>query len=236
MSANAAWYDLLSQNLASSSVPGFKRQVAGFQQFRLNSSLPNPTETQMTYPVLRVGTDDQQGALRSTGARSDLALAGAGFLGFILPDQSVAVSRDGELRVNGQGILVGKSGYPLMGANGPIQLDPNSTKDFVISEDGVVSQGNVTVGEIPVWEPAGPAPLAPLGGGLFSVPAGQLRPSPATTLRQGFLETANTSSMQEMSDLLQAVRHFEANQRVVMATDERLAKTVQELGAVPAAG
>lgn len=233
MTANAAWYDVLSQNLAAGSTPGFKRQVAAFEQFRMEGGASNPSTTTASYPVLKVGSDLQQGPIRSTGAKTDVAVDGPGYLVFQLPDRSLALSRDGELHLDAQGNLVGKAGHPLLGADGPIRLNPNGGRDFTITQNGQVSQGDTALGAIRLVEVPAPGDLTPLGGGLFSVQPAALRPSATSSVVQGFLEDSNTSSMKEMTDLILAVRHFEANQRVLQFSDERMTRTVQELGAVP---
>lgn len=233
MTANAAWYDMLSQNLAAGSTPGFKRQVAAFEQYRFDAGLGAGSPSTTTYPVLRVGSDAQQGAIRSTGTRTDVAIDGPGYLVFQLPDRSLALSRDGELHLDSQGNLVGKNGFPLMGAGGPIRLNPNAGREFTITQNGQVSQGDAAVGAIRLVEVQSPRDLIPLGGGMFSVGGAALRPSTASSVVQGFLEESNTSSMKEMTDLILAVRHFEANQRVLQSSDERMTRTVQELGAAP---
>ena len=64
-------------------------------------------------------------------------------------------------------------------------------------------------------------------------PGAKAAPATQTTLQQGFLEGANTSPVQEMGQMLMAMRHFEANQRALQAADDRMARSIQELGTPP---
>lgn len=233
MTANAAWYDMLSQNLAAGSAPGFKRLVAGFEQYQFTDRGIDPGTTRASYPVLKVGSDLQQGPIRSTGAKTDLAIDGPGYLVFQLPDRSLALSRDGELHLDAQGNLVGKGGLPLMGAAGPIRLNPNAAKEITIGQNGEVSQGDNALGQIRLVDVASPRDLVPLGAGLFKLPQTGAAASTGSSVVQGFLEDSNTQSMREMTDLILSVRHFEANQRVLQSGNERMTRTIQELGAVP---
>ena len=50
------------------------------------------------------------------------------------------------------------------------------------------------------------------------------------SLRQGFLEGANTSPVTEMASLINVMRSFEANQRLVQIQDERMGRAISELG------
>jgi flagellar basal-body rod protein FlgF len=49
-------------------------------------------------------------------------------------------------------------------------------------------------------------------------------------VRQGFLENSNTSPMLEMANLVNAMRIYESNQRVMQMHDERMGKAISELG------
>ena len=72
--------------------------------------------------------------------------------------------------------------------------------------------------------------LTRVGNGYFLPPQG-VEPVPAvdTTVAQGHLESSNTTPSTEMSTLMLALRHYEANQKVIQITDERMGKTIQEL-------
>jgi flagellar basal-body rod protein FlgG len=49
-------------------------------------------------------------------------------------------------------------------------------------------------------------------------------------VQQGALEGSNASGVGEMVNLLSAMRGFEANQRIVQMQDERMGRTIAELG------
>jgi flagellar basal body rod protein FlgG len=44
------------------------------------------------------------------------------------------------------------------------------------------------------------------------------------------VESANTSSLGEMANMMTAMRGFEANQHVIQIQDDRLGKVISELG------
>ena len=49
---------------------------------------------------------------------------------------------------------------------------------------------------------------------------------------QGYLEQANVNAINEMVDMMMVMRNYEANQKVLQAHDQRLQKTVNDLGRV----
>jgi flagellar basal-body rod protein FlgF len=49
-------------------------------------------------------------------------------------------------------------------------------------------------------------------------------------IRQGFLENSNVSSMQEMVQLMQTMRHFESMQKVATGYDEMMGTAIRKLG------
>ena len=52
----------------------------------------------------------------------------------------------------------------------------------------------------------------------------------ASSIRQGFLENANTSPMNEMGSMISAMRYYEANQKIIQSEDERVSRLINEVG------
>ena len=59
--------------------------------------------------------------------------------------------------------------------------------------------------------------------------AAQPRAASTSTVRQGFLENANTSSVSEMANLISAMRFFEANQKVIQTEDDRVGRLISDV-------
>jgi flagellar basal body rod protein FlgG len=76
-----------------------------------------------------------------------------------------------------------------------------------------------------------PHKLTQISGGYFVAEHGAVTTQASTsTLREGYLEGSNTSSLVEMASMMTAMRGFEANQHVIQIQDDRLSKTISELG------
>lgn len=234
LNANSRWQELISENLAASSVPGYKKQELSFSAVQaglLPGAVNDRQRFELPQPV--AATNFQAGELKFSGSKTDVALEGAGFLAVQMPDGATAYTRDGELRFNAAGQLTTKQGFPVLGDNGPVQIDVNNRAPVSISATGEVSQGAEVRGRLRAVEFNRPNLLTPIGRGQFLANHPELTPaeSPATSFHQGYLETANTSPAMEMAHLITAMRLYEANQRVIHAQDERMSRAITELSA-----
>ena len=223
---------MISQNLASSSIPGFKKQDMSFSAVEAGVMTTSPTPQHWAMPRVSAATNFKAGEYKFTDSKTDVAIDGSGFFQVQLPDGSNAYTRDGEFQISSQGQLVTKEGYLVVGDGGPIQLDRNSSGTLGIAQTGEVSQGAERRGKLKVVDFAQPEQLSAIGGGLF-VP-GPSGPQPEDvvqpSLRQGYVESSNTSTVTEMVNLISCMRSYEANQKVIQMHDDRMGKSISELG------
>ena len=182
-------------------------------------------------PKTSSSTNFQPGVIQYTGNKTDVAIEGSGFFEIQLPNGKPALTRDGEFQINSQGYLVTKEGYNVMGDAGAIKLDPRDTNQVSISNDGTVSQGSTKKAKLKIDNFANPQLLTQLSGSYFVAEGKGIQPVDAkATLRQGYLEGSNTSTVREMANMLTAMRTFEANEKIVQMQDDRLGKAIAELG------
>lgn len=232
MNANARWQDIISSNLNSASIPGFKKQELSFSAVEAGLMPHSAQRSHFALPSATAFTNFTGGEIRPTGVNTDLALEGPGFFEVQLPNGAHAYTRDGEFKLNAQGQLVTKQGYLVLGDGGPIQFDPNSGGAITISPAGEVSQGSEPKGTLKIASFNNPWLLTPIGSGMFEARDGSLIAGSGAkaAVRQGFIEESNTSATTEMANLITAMRSFEANQRVVQLQDERIGKMISDLG------
>jgi flagellar basal body rod protein FlgG len=234
MNANARWQEIISENLAAASIPGFKRQDASFDAVQAGFITPTAFEPAkpLSMPRANAVTNFQQGPLRATGVKTDVALAGPGFFEVQLANGATAYTRNGEFQVNPQGQMVTKQGYLVLGEGGPIQLDPNNPSPLWISPTGEISQVADPKGKLKIHDFDRPELLTAISGGCFLAenPSLQGAPVQQPSLQQGFLEGGNSSVVTEMANLITSMRGFEANQKVLQLHDERMGKVISELG------
>lgn len=234
MNAGARWQEIISENLASASVPGFKRQDVSFQSVSAGTMEQEALPPHLRFRLAegRPVTQFQQGELRSTGVPTDVAIQGEGFFEVEMPSGATGYTRDGEFHISAQGTLVTKQGYAVLGEGGAIQLDLNASGPLSISPTGEVSQGGISRGTLKISSFSQPQRLTPVGGGIFISNDINLRAAevPQPNLRSGFLEAANTSVVTEMANLISSMRYFEINQKMLQMHDENMGRTITQLG------
>jgi flagellar basal body rod protein FlgG len=233
MNAGSRWQEVISNNLAASQIPGYKKQTLCFSavQSGYMAGASGAAAKRATMPLAGTATSFQAGELRSTGVATDLGVDGPGFFECRLPDGTSGYTRNGEFRLDLQGQLTTKQGFPVLGPNGPLQFDPSNPSPITIAPTGEVSQGGEQKGALKLTEFNNPAGLVAMGTGLLtdSDLAAQPRAATSSTVQQGFLETANTSSMSEMANLISAMRFFEANQKVIQSEDDRVGRLISDV-------
>jgi flagellar basal body rod protein FlgG len=241
MNASARWQEVIAENLATSSIPGARKRQLSFSSVEAGlapAGIAQPTGG-FVIPRAQTSINFEQGMSRPTGIATDLAIEGPGFFEVQLPNGSRAFTRDGEFHINAQGQLTTKQGYLVLGNNlvlgdnAPLQFDSNNANPIAIAPGGEVSQGGEDKGRILMFEFKDPRQLTLIGDGYFIADNPRIRPlpsSPATQIRQGFLETSNTSPTAEMANLITSMRMFEANQKVMQTQDDRMGKIISDLG------
>lgn len=235
MSATAKWQDLIAENLSAASVPGARKQEMSFSDVQAGVAA-GTGRAGAFIPSGNAVTNFQPGELRSTGNPTDFALEGPGFFSVQMPGGKTAYTRDGEFTLNAQKQLVTKEGFPVLASGSPVQFNANNAGPITISASGDISQGEQVVGKLTTFEFKKPEKLTKTGSGFFEAndSAAQPTPSTKTKVRQGFIESANTSPTTEMASLITAMRLFESNQKVLQMQSDRMSKVISDLGGTSA--
>src|ERR1051326_3139660 len=122
MNANSRWQEVIAENLATSSIPGARRQELTFSAVEAGMA-PGAIGTSGVHymmPAATAGINFQQGTLRPTGTNTDLAIEGSALFEVQMPNGSRAYTRDGEFHISAQGQLVTKQGYTVIRDGGPV--------------------------------------------------------------------------------------------------------------------
>ena len=115
------------------------------------------------------GKSFEQGALQRTDRPLDVAIQGEGFLQSASPTARQALTRDGNLQIDGRRRLATEDGALVQPT---ITVPAGITEDQLsIASDGTVSAGTRRIGRIEVVSVRSPQQLTPLGDNAF-VPSG----------------------------------------------------------------
>lgn len=238
MQIDMAKVDRVALNLANAQTAGYKREVLAPAAFSHSIAAASGQAALHGPAPMAVQVDQRPGTLRSTGGTLDVALTGPGWFE-VQTDSGIAYTRQGNFHLDAQGRLVTQAGQPVLGVSGEIQLPHDHP---VIDAQGRVFEGNLPGGapavgsqqpiaQLKVVQFEDKAPVQRLGNGLVAVTGEVLAaPDGSTEVRQGYLENSNVSSMQEMLQLMQTMRHFESMQKTAMGYDDLLGTAIRKLG------
>ncbi|MGB5338867.1 MAG: flagellar basal-body rod protein FlgG [Gammaproteobacteria bacterium] len=232
-----------SNNLANINTTGFKRSRAVFEDLLYQTEQLAGTQSSedttlnsglVTGTGVRIVATEKiftQGNIVQTGNNMDMAIEGRGFFQILVPDGSIAYSRDGTFQMDAQGQMVTAKGYALQ----PGITIPQDALSITIGKDGVVSvsqPGNPTpteVGTVQLSDFVNPAGLQPIGQNLFLETAASGSPQTGTaglnglgTLSQGSLETSNVNTVEELVGMIETQRAYEINAKAISTIEQML--------------
>jgi flagellar basal-body rod protein FlgG len=228
--------------LANSNTVGFKMRRTQFQDL-LYQNLVQPGASAGAQTVvpsglqLGLGTRPSsneiifaQGNFSATDNPLDMVIQGRGFFQIRRPSGDLAYTRAGTFHLDRDGNLVTPDGDPL---EPQITLPPDA-QSVTIATDGTVSYtqpGQTTTqlaGQIQLANFPNPAGLSSIGRNLYTPTDASGEPTVGNpggqegigTLLQGYTEQSNVSVVEEFINLIVSQRAYEANSKVVKASDD----------------
>ena len=235
--------DTISNNLANVNTAGFKKENVVFQSFDAVyvSKIKDPEGPksmrigQGAFGVRRgeIYVNFEQGSLQATDDPYNLAIEGSGMFVIGAYDEEGNVlekyTRDGTFTLNPNGQLVTKDGYFVVGGNGPITIDSSNVR---IDEQGKVFADGEYVDQIKLTDFENPETLNKIGSGIFDAAEDTVMTEFGAQVIQGYVEGSNVSSIDEMVNIINVMRSYETNQKMLMTCDATLEKAVNEVGRV----
>ena len=215
MLAEMARQDLLANDLANASTPGYKADRATQHSFA--EVLLQNTQSGQTVGSLGTGsaitrqvTDFTPAPLRDTGEDLDFAVVGEGFFA-VRSAQGVRYTRNGSFQQAANGELTDQLGNRVLGQNGqPVR---------------VAADGSVPPNSLGVFTLRNPSKA---GDGLIT---GTAAGRGAGQVRSGALETSGIDPARAMIDMIASLRAFEAGQKAIQTIDRSLEQAASKVGA-----
>ncbi len=243
MNAQQNRLDAISNNLANVDTAAYKRDVTVSKSFselllrrtKADGVYKTPSGSADAAPIIgKLGfgvetnenyTDFEQGSFRATDNDSDIALSGKGFFALQTPD-GIKYTRNGNFMVGKEGILESKDGYPVLGEKGIINV---GQKKFRVNEDGIVTlqKDASVVDRIKVVRFDNERYLKKVGNSFYTantisgpahIAEGKERPK----FMQGYMETSNVNVVNEMVQMIEVNRAYEANQKTIQSEDSMM--------------
>lgn len=234
---------VISNNLSNVNTTGYKKSRAIFQDLLYQNvrQVGSQTSQDTRLPTgLNIGTGVKtvateklftQGNHIQTDNPLNMEILGKGFFQILMPDGTMAYTRDGNFQRDEQGQVVTSEGYVLQ----PGLTIPSDATSFSIGNDGVVTvlqPGSSTptqIGNIQLADFINPAGLQPIGNNLLTESASSGAPSVSTpglngvgTISQGAVESSNVNVVEELVNMIEAQRAYEMNSKAIATADQML--------------
>ncbi len=222
--------DVIANNIANVSTPGFKRESVKFEEY---ISSMRPTEGENGRQPISfvqdtgVSRDLRPGTLTTTNAPFDMAIGGKGY--FVVQTASgPQYTRDGHFSLDTDGNLVDANGNQVQGDGGAITITPDDG-DIHFAEDGTITGKTGELGKLRVVDFENDSTLQAQGNNLFSTD------QPAQTsvdahVQQGMLEASNVEPVVEMAKMIDVMRAYEATANLSSAQEDMMKSAIDRLG------
>ncbi len=236
LSALERWQDVVSQNITSGQVPGYRKRTIDFSTVALGERRPDPTLKNMDadpamFPRTKLGINFSPGETQATRGALDVALESEGFFEVEMSDGTRAYTRAGQMHLDSNRQLMSAAGHAMIStSDSPITLNPTGG-EISIAADGSIVQGNATLGKFKVVNFRDTSKLMPAAGGAFvPVKGTESIPVDAPRVLQGYIEASNVTPLREMVALIMISRAYESNQKIISNTDQLLNRVLDTLG------
>lgn len=255
--------DTIANNIANVNTTGFKKDQQTFSEYLTAlekeqdvMKVPRMPASIESFYELNGGdkafvdaagtyTNFEQGSLKATGGKLDVAIEGQGFFEVGTP-QGIKFTRAGNFTINGDGQLVTKDGHPVLleggeNADGLISGDNfdsrtvrvSGTQAITISDAGEVFEGETKLGKLSLVNAGNTDALQKIGNNYYTIKENMnadITAIKSPSLKQGFIETSNVNIITEMTDMIMAQRVFEGTQKAISAYDSMSDKLINQVG------
>jgi flagellar basal-body rod protein FlgG len=216
MVSEMARQDLIANDLANASTPGYKADRA--VQGSFGEVLLANTATGAPVGTLGRGsrieeqvTDFSAAPVRETGEPLDFAVVGDGFIA-VRSDQGVRYTRNGQFSARADGTVVTGQGDPVLGQDG---------RPVTVGADGKVDPARLGLFTVNNPEKVGDSLVQGTAAGRGT---GQVR--------AGALEGSGADPTRAMVDMIASLRAYESGQKVITTIDSTLEKAANRVGSL----
>ena len=220
--------DMVSNNLANVNTAGYKGVQAHFTEHLSRSKtdeklIDDRLSFTHDFGIVR---DFTEGAFSSTGNPLDVAIHGDGYFVIETP-QGIQYSRNGQFKLNSDGMIVNSNGYAVLDTNNnPIFIAPQETQ-INIARDGSISPENGPVATLQVVEFDDRQKLRASYGTLFQNAEGNNMTPVTPSVEQGMIEKSNVNAVVEMARMIKLQRAYENVQMMIDTEHSRRQNAIQ---------
>lgn len=216
--------EVIANNIANMSTPGFKGEQMLFVEYLGRTG---NGETVSYVQDLAVVRDFSEGAFNKTGNTLDIAIHGSGWLVVDTP-LGQRYTRNGHLSLDQNGRMVTTEGHAVLDRNGqPITLGAGE-RDVVIAGDGTIATNAGPRGRLNLVTFEDEQQLHKESGSLYATDA-PAQPALNARVVQGMIEGANVEPIIEVTNMIWALRSYEAAQKLIEGDDGLIRRAIDTL-------
>lgn len=232
--------DVIGNNISNVDTTGFKTGRVNFentfsQQMQGASTNVNPTQVGLGSQVSSIDNIQTNGTVNQTDNPYDLAINGEGYFR-VTDGTNQYYTRAGDFKLNSAGTgFVNSQGMTLdIGGTTTPGASFNTVSSFTVDKTGNITgvdktTGNsVNLGTVNLYTFTNPGGLESVGNSLFQQSQGSGAATPAaglgstTAIQQNALEGSNVDLTDEMTNLIEAERAYQANSKTITTADSIL--------------
>lgn len=215
--------DVVANNMANASTPGFKGENMMFAEH-----LTETRDGQKLSFVEDVGTavNFEQGTLTRTDNPFDMGIQGKGWFVVRTPEGDL-YTRNGHFRIDSDRQLVNSGGHPVLTKDGQKIVLGENDDTITVKADGTVKAASGTW-QLQIAAFDSDHSLFKIGGGLFRADSA---PKEAENFQviQGVSEASNVKPILEVSQMIWMLRQYQSTQKFIETEQELQRKTIQKM-------
>lgn len=225
---NSRRLEIISNNIANVSTPGFKVSRPVFNAFTGEDESGNGMLQNTFVSMYDSYLNFAAAPLLETGSKLDFAIEGEGFFVVSTPDGPM-YTRNGKFTISQDKKLVTTEGFPVLGRGGEINVGgTDGNPDISVENDGSVYVDKAFVDVIKIVDFADKRYIRNYGKNLLvNTQEGGAEIIPEnSTIRQGYYEASNVDIMREMIEMIHTIRAYEAYTKLGESLNDVLGKLI----------
>ncbi|MFH1453566.1 MAG: flagellar hook-basal body complex protein [Armatimonadota bacterium] len=225
--------EVVANNIANANTAGFKKDEGIVFSAIYNSAMANEGfmpvgGAEKLGEELSYGTmvNFKPGSLKKTDNIANLSIVDSDGKNFftLQAEDGVLFTRSGDFKFDSDGYLTTKEGIKVMGQNGAIRA---TSPDFKVTKEGKIVVDGKEVDSLLITSFKDARYLKKAGNNNFQAyeKAGAHVAS-KYNIAQGYIESANVNVLKEMVEMMNIMRSYEANQKILQTADQNLQKSI----------
>lgn len=225
--------NVVANNLANVNTAGFKADNTRFTEYLM--PVARVTDQRGADRILSYVNDTglvrdfAEGSMVKTDKDLHVAISGDGWLVVQTPDGE-RYTRNGELSLNSEGVIVTNEGLPVLGDGGAITIGLNET-GLQIAKDGAISTDAGQKGTLRIVKFADNAALRKEGASLYATDQAA-EDAPEAAILQGMVEKSNVKAISELTTMVETLRAYTSVSHTLQRLQELRQNAISKLSGV----